>query len=83
MLEESSTDSLTTREMNKWVLEESKPEISLTAKMTKTETVLLQAHHESLTGFFGADNMLGKTEGSRKRERSNIRSIDSIKESIR
>ena len=57
-----------------------KPEISLEAKMTK-QAVLLRAHHEK-AGFFGggAGLMLGRTEGSRKRGRPNMRWTDFIKE---
>ena len=72
----------TTRKMNKWVPKQIKPTVSLEAKMTKLKS--------SYSGYIlrrqaslGKENNAGKIEGSKKRERPNLRWIDSIKDAIR
>ena len=62
--------------MNKWVLEQIKPETSLEAKMTKPKL-----------SYFGQGSlektvMLEKIEGSRKRGRPTMRWTDSTKEAV-
>ena len=64
--------------MNKWVLEQIKPELSLEAKMIKLRLSYfghIMRRQDSLEKTI----MLGKVEGSRKRGRPNMRWIDSIK----
>ena len=51
--------------MNKWVLEQVEPELSLEEK-DETEAALLWAHHEK-AGIFGKDNNTGKSR--RKQEK--------------
>ena len=79
VLAESSTDS--TRKTNKWVLEQIKPETLLEAKMKKLKLFYF-GHFVRRQGSLGETIMLGKIEGSRKRERPNIRSIDILKKAI-
>ena len=57
----------TTGEMNKWILELSKPETSLEAKMTKLKAVLVRAHHEK-AGSLEKTIMLGKQKAAGKEE---------------
>ena len=45
--------------MNKWVLDQIKPELSLEAKNVETEAVLFWAHLEK-AGFSGRDHNAGK-----------------------
>ena len=64
--------------MNKWVLEQIKPELSLGAKMIKLRLSYfghIMRRQDSLEKTI----MLGKVEGSRKRGRPNMRWIDSFK----
>lgn len=69
----------TTRKTKK-SLEHVKYETLLEVKMTKLKA-LPQAHHEK-AWFFGKHTMLGKIEGSKKRERPNMSWIDSMEEAI-
>ena len=67
--------------MNKWVLEQIKPELSLEAKMIKLRLSYfghIMRRQDSLEKTI----MPGKVEGSTKRGRPNMRWIDSIKEAI-
>ena len=71
----------TARKVNKWVLEQIKPELLLEAKMIKLRLSYfghIMRRQDSLEKTI----MLGKVEGSRKRGRPNMRWIDSIKEAI-
>lgn len=69
--------------MNKWVLVQFKSEASLEVnKNNKTETVLLLVHHKKAGFFLEKTTMLGKIEDNRKRETTNLRWVDSIKETI-
>ena len=71
----------TARKMNKWVLEQIKPELLLEAKMIKLRLSYfghIMRRQDSLEKTI----MLGKVEGSRKRGRANMRWIDPIKEAI-
>ena len=65
--------------MNRWVLEQIKPEISLEAKMTKLKLSYFR-HIMRRQGVLENATMLGKMEGRRGRGRSNMRWIDFIKE---
>ena len=68
--------------MNKWVLEQIKTITLLKAKMTKLKLSYF-GHIMRRQGSLGKKTAtLGKTEGSRKRGRKNMRWIHSIKEAI-
>ena len=71
----------TARKMNKWVLEQINPELSLEAKNDKTEVVLLWVYQEK-AAFFGKDDNVGKNRRQKNRGKPNMRWIDSIKEAI-
>ena len=78
VLQESSTDTLNARKINKWVLEQIKADLSLEAKIIKLRLSYvwhIMRRQDSLEKAI----MLGKAEGSRKRERPNTRWIDFIR----
>ena len=60
VLQESSTDTLECQKVNKWVLDEIKPETFLETKLQNWICPTL-AHGEK-TGFFRKDNNAGKKE---------------------
>ena len=67
--------------MNKWVLEQIKPELSLEAKMVKLRLSSF-GHVMRRQDSLEKTIILGKVEGSRKRGRPNMSWIYSIKEAI-
>ena len=79
VLGKSSVDTLYHQKEEQWVREQNKPETSLKAKMTKPKLSYF-GHTIIVQGALEKTIMLGKREGSRKRERPNMRCAHSIKE---
>ena len=61
-------DDLDCQRDEQWVLEQTKPELSLESKMIK-QAVLLWAHHEK-AGFFGKDNNAGKSRRQQEKRKT-------------
>ena len=68
----------TARKMDKWVLEQIKPELLMKTKMIKLRLSFFE-HIMRKQDSLEKAIMLGKVEGSRKRGRPNMRWIDSVK----
>lgn len=79
MLEESSTDALD-RQVNRWVLEQSKPETSLEAKVT--ELTYPASGTWEMSGFLGKDNHAGTNRRKQKKRGPKRTWIGSKKEAI-